>query len=268
MGLPLALLVVFGVLRAIVSLKSRTGEFPILEGLLLIFVIPYLLFIGVHKIKFTRHLLILYPALTLLAAIALTHVSSTVANLVKLTYNGAPHEKPRMHDIFGKWGSGVVVSVVVLYSFVYTAAFSAVMFAQPTRIAVSEWVSAHIPPEELIAGAPVVLFDWLLPGLDLETEDEDAEWVLILVPDLEVFQKYQRQPQHYQDEDWYPLREIELEETLTFYDRILGHGSLYELHKTFQRTPQFLGIPISDANAPFPMRALAHPEFHLYRRFD
>ena len=69
MGLPLALLVAFGVLRAMISLKGKTGEMPILEALLLAFVIPYLLFIGIHKIKFTRHLLILYPALTLLAAI-------------------------------------------------------------------------------------------------------------------------------------------------------------------------------------------------------
>ena len=264
MGLPLALLAAFGVLRAIISLKGKTGEMPILEALLLAFVIPYLLFIGIHKIKFTRHLLILYPALTVLAAIALARGQSTVGSLVKFTYNGSPYKR----DIFGKWGYSVVGGVVVLYSFVYTAAFSAVMRAQPTRIAASEWIAAHIPPEELISSAPVILFDWLLPELDLETEDEDAEWVLILVPDLEVFQKYQKQPQHYQDEDWYPLREIELEETLVFYDRIIEHESPYELHKTFRRTPQFLGIPISDADAPFPMRALAHPEFHLYRRSD
>ena len=268
MGLPLALLAIFGVLRVIVSLKSRTGEFPILEILLLAFIMPYLLFIGIHKVKFTRHLLILYPALTVLAAIALARVPSAVGSLVKFTYNGSPHEKPRRYDLFGKWGYRVVSGVVVLYSFVYTAAFTSVMLAQPTRIAVSEWIFTHVPPEESISSAPVILFDWLLPELDLETEDEDAEWVLILVPDLEVFQKYQKQPQHYQDEDWYPLSEIELKETLAFYNRIIGHESPYQLHKTFRRKPQFLGIPISDADAPFPMRALAHPEFHLYRRSD
>lgn len=268
MGLPLALLATFGVLRAIISFKGEIGRIPILEALLIAFVIPYLLFIGIHKVKFTRHLLILYPALTVLAAIALARVPSAVASFVEFTYNGSPHEQYRRHDIFGKWGYRVVGSVVVLYSFVYTAAFSAVMRAQPTRTAASEWIAAHIPPEELISRAPVILFDWLLPELDLETEDEDAEWVFILVPDLEVFQKYQKQPQHYQDEDWYPLSEIDLEETLAFYDRLSGHGSPYELHKTFRRKPQFLGIPISDTDAPFPMRALVHPEFHLYRRSD
>ena len=271
MGLPLTLLVAFGVLCAIISLKDKTDEAPILEALLLAFVIPYLLFIGIHKVKFARHLLILYPALTVLAAIALARVPSAVGGLFRFAYSGSPHlveEGPKRHEIFGKWGCRVVGGVVVLYSFVYTAAFSAVMLAQPTRIAASEWIAAHIPPEELISSAPVILFDWLLPELDLEAADEATEWVLILVPDLEVFRKYQNNPQQYQNEDWYPLSEIELEETLAFYARVLGEESPYKLRKTFRRTPQFFGIQISDSGAPFPMRALAHPEFLLYRHHD
>ena len=271
MGVPLTLLVAFGVLCAIISLKDKTDEAPILEALLLAFVIPYLLFIGIHKVKFARHLLILYPALTVLAAIALARVPSAVGGLFRFAYSGSPHlveEGPKRHEIFGKWGCRVVGGVVVLYSFVYTAAFSAVMLAQPTRIAASEWIAAHIPPEELISSAPVILFDWLLPELDLEAADEATEWVLILVPDLEVFRKYQNNPQQYQNEDWYPLSEIELEETLAFYARVLGEESPYKLRKTFRRTPQFFGIQISDSGAPFPMRALAHPEFLLYRHHD
>ena len=263
-GLPLTLLVAFGVLWAIISLKRKTIS---AEALLLAFVIPYLLFIGIHKVKFARHLLILYPALTVLAAIALTRFRSVVGALFKFAHIGSLQRieaGSRRHNIFGKWGCGVIGGIVVIYSFVYTAAFSGVMLAKPTRIAASEWITAHIPPEELISGAPVILFDWLLPELDLEAVDDEAQWVLILVPDLEVFQKYKNNPQQYQNEDWYPLSEIELEETLAFYDRIIGHESPYELHKTFRRAPQFLGMPISDADAPFPMRALAHPEILLY----
>ena len=271
MGVPLALLATLGVLYALVSLKAGSSQqrasnqessnLPTFQSILLLsFVIPYLLFIGVHKVKFTRHLLILYPALTLLAAIALT-------NLLKIAQSRSPLLVSR-YTLFGKWGGRVSVGIVVLYSFIYTVAFTSVMFAQPTRVVASEWIATHIPPEQVIATAPITLFNWLLPDLDLETEVEDAEWVLILVPDLEVFQKYQKQPQHYQDEDWYPLGEIELEEALTFYKRVLGAGSPYQLHKTFRRAPQFLGIQISDNHAPFPMRALAHPEFHLYRRSD
>ena len=63
--------------------------------------------------------------------------------------------------------------------------------------------------------------------------------------------------------DWYPLEEVAVEETLAFYERI-REG--YELQKIFRRVPQFFGIRISDAGAPFPMRALGHPEMRLYRR--
>lgn len=92
------------------------------------------------------------------------------------------------------------------------------------------------------------------------------KWVLILVPDLEVFRKYQETPQRYQAEDWYPLSEIGFEETLAFYERVLGEGSRYELHKTFRCAPKFFGLEIiSDSGAPFPMRALAHPELRIYR---
>ncbi len=258
MGLPLALLAVLSILRATISLKSSTGEFRPLEVLLLTFIVPYLLFIGAHKVKFARHLLILYPALTLLAAIAL-------AKLLKITHKDSSLLVSR-YAIFGKWGGNIIVGVVILYSFVYTTAFAAVMLAKPTRLAASEWISAHIPPDEVIASAPVTLFNWLLPDSDLEVADQEAEWVLILVPDLEVFLKYQLHPDGYQDEDWHPLGEIELEETVAFYTRILGEDSSYELHKTFRRRPEFLGIRISDTGAPFPMRALAHPEIFLYRR--
>ena len=81
-----------------------------------------------------------------------------------------------------------------------------------------------------------------------------------------MFRKYQKHSEHYQSDDWYPLGEIALEETLAFYTRILGQESPYELHKTFRSPPEFLGIRISDSGAPFPMRALAHPEILLYRR--
>ncbi|RKU33091.1 hypothetical protein C6499_01980 [Candidatus Poribacteria bacterium] len=272
MGLPLALLVGFGVARALVSLKSRVSA----ETILLAFVIPYLLFIGIHKVKFARHLLILYPALTVLATTALMHLPNLIKLLFKFSrssdvkntvYLGEGVQKTR-RVLFEKWIGGIVGSVVVLYSLVYTTAFAGILLTEPTKLEAAEWLSKHIPQEEPISRAPEVLFNWLLPDLELEEADETAKWVLILVPDLEVFQKYRRQPQHYQDEDWYPLNEIKLEETLAFYDRILQEGSRYELHKTFRRTPQFLGIRVSDNEAPFPMRALAHPEFHLYRHAD
>ena len=311
MGLPLALLVSLGVLCALVSLKAvgnrqsavgknssqqRTGRreegkdgdpnhstfqpsnqesssLPTFQSILLLsFIIPYLLFIGIHKVKFARHLLILYPALTVLGAATLTRFPSIVATLLAL---GRPRARVNFPcsteelNTFGKWFGTVVGGVVVLYSLVYTLSFASILLSQPTKIAASNWITTHIPPEEPVAVAPEILFDWLLPALDFSVTDEKVKWVLIVMPDYEVFRKYEKAPQRYRDEDWYPLSEIELAETLAFYTQVLGDGSPYELYKIFRCAPKFLGIEmISDNGAPFPMRALAHPELRVYRRLD
>ena len=271
MGLPLACLVSFGLLHNLISLRRQIAESSILEASLLAFVIPYLLFIGAHKVKFARHLLVLYPTLMILAAAALARFPSAIETLFRCVHQQKIRDAKNPaetipYSMFGKWMRIIVGSIVVLYTSVYTVAFALTLIEKPTRIAATEWISEHIPQEASIARAPEVLFDWLLPELDLEAADEAADWVLILVPDLEVFQRYQKHPQNYQEQDWYPLNEIEVEGTLAFYDRILGEGSPYILHKTFQSTPQFLGIQISDTGAPFPIRALVHPELRLYQR--
>ena len=254
MGLPLALLVSFSVIyalaKSILSLrksvatnlfankKTQTGL------LILAFAIPYLLFIGTFKVSFTRHLLILYPVLTVFAATFLVSLDK------------------RIGIFFG--------SAVWLYSFVYTAAFASIMLSQPTTQKASEWISVNIPHDNSISRAPEILFDWLIPELDREmvSEDEESEWALIIQPNREVIEKYEQNPQGYEQVDWYPLEEIEIEETLLFYKEVLEEGSRYELHKTFRRSPQFLGIRMSDKEAPFPIRALIHPEIRLYRRIE
>ena len=273
MGLPLTLLVGFGILQGIISFRRKIGSPHILEASLFAFIIPYLLFIGVHKVKFARHLLILYPSLIVLAAASLARLPDAIDTLFKFVYrqkNGNSRDsiEAMRYSIFGKWIGGIVGGVVILYTLIYTVAFALILTAQPTRIAASEWILEHIPQENSISRAPEVLFNWLLPEVDLEEADEAAEWVLILMPDLKVFQKYQRYPQNYQKQDWYPLNEIAVEETLEFYEWVLGEGSPYVLRKTFQHTPQFLGIQISDRGAPFPMRALTHPEIRIYHRRD
>ena len=253
-GLPLALLVSFSVIyalaKSILSLrksvatnlfankKTQTGL------LILAFAIPYLLFIGTFKVSFTRHLLILYPVLTVFAATFLVSLDK------------------RIGIFFG--------SAVWLYSFVYTAAFASVMLSQPTGQEASEWVSENIPHDNSISRAPEILFDWLIPELDREmvSEDEESEWALIIQPNREVIEKYGQNPQDYERIDWYPLEAIEIEGTVEFYKRILGEGNRYKLFKTFRRSPQFLGIRMSDKEAPFPMRALIHPEIRLYRRIE
>ena len=273
MGLPLTLLVGLGILRGLISLSGKIGNSVTLEASLLAFVVLYLLFVGAHKVKFTRHLLILYPVLTVLTGAALARLPYAVETLFKFVHrqkNGDSRDavETTRYRVFGKWVGVILGSVVMLHAAVYTTAFALVLTEQPTRIGASEWIAKHIPQEETISHAPEVLFNWLLPEVDMAVGDAAAEWVLILMPDLEVFQKYQKRPQNYQKQDWYPLNAVAVEETLEFYERVLREGGLYVWHKTFQYTPQFLGIRISDSDAPFPMRALAHPEIRIYRRRD
>lgn len=247
-GLPLAILVSCSVVYTLVQLilsriKSSVPNEEILRGLfILAFVFPYLLFIGTFKVSFTRHLLILYPVLTILASALLMSIDKRISVLIG--------------------------TVVWLYSFVYTFAFASVMMSQPTVQEASEWVSENISHDSSISHAPEILFDWLMPDFDIELTDADAEWALVIYPNLRVFQKYEQNPTDYKDIDWHQLKEVDIEGTLHYYDKILGESSRYKLQKTFRRVPQFLGIRISDSNAPFPMRALTHPEIRIYRRIE
>ena len=142
MGLPLALLSSLGILCALTSLKAvksqqgtrRTEErqdrdpnLPTFQStIFLFFIIPYLLFIGIHKVKFARHLLILYPALTVLAAAALERLPSLVETLLQSvrlrgTVNSL-HSTERFNT-FGKWfrhsflGGVVVLLLINIYPF-------------------------------------------------------------------------------------------------------------------------------------------------------
>ena len=252
LGLPLAMLVSLGLLFSIAGLSlsvKRSGLRSLFNDqrsrmvlILISFAIPFLICVGTFKVTFARHLLILYPSLTILAAAFLFTI--------------------------GKRYGTVIGSLVWMYSFIYTVAFASVMLAQPTTEQVSEWVSDNIEADRSIAQAPEILFDWLLPELDRDMTDfdENTEWLIIIEANREVFQKYKLQPGKYQSQDWYPLENVEIEDNLAFYDAIDGNGSSYHLYKTFNQSPHFLGFRISDDGAPFPMRALLHPTIHLYQR--
>ena len=252
LGAPLAVLAIVGTLLAII--QHRDGD-----KILLAFVIPYLLFIGSHKLKFVRHLLLIYPALILFAAACIGRVSTTLSQ-----WNWGPR-----NSILKQWATPIL-SVLILggvgvYSLIYTAAFSSVMRSVPTTVEAVEWIESNIPPDEAIEHEPEILSDWLLPRLDRAEAEERAEWALVLMPNAEVFLNYAANPTHYSAIDWYPLESVDTEAAVEFYERVFGQSSQYTLAQRFQRQPRFLGIPISDQDAPFPMRALTHPEIRVYQ---
>ena len=255
LGTPLALLAIVGTLLAIIQRKDG-------DKILLAFVIPYLLFIGLHKLKFVRHLLLIYPALILFAAGCIGRVS--------LAYSQS--NWTRRNSLLRQWATPILYALILggvgVYSLVYTAAFARVIRSSPTTVEATEWIESNIPPGKPIEREPEILFDWLLPRLNRAEEEAAAEWVLISMPNAEVFLNYAAKPTHYSTIDWYPLESVDIERSLEFYERVFGESSQYTLAQRFHRQPRFLGIPISDQGAPFPMRALTHPEIRVYRLQD
>ncbi len=251
MGTPLALLATAGVVLAII--RRRDGD-----KILLALVIPYLLFIGLHKLKFARHLLLIYPALALFAAACIDSVGTALSQ-----WNWA-----RKNSILKQWAPpilAVIIAGVGVYSLIYTAAFAGVMRSLPTTIEAAEWIESNIPPDSAVEREPEILFDWLFPELDREDTGTQSEWVIVSMPNAEVFLNYDAKPMHYSAIDWYPLESVDTETAMEFYDRVLGRSNRYALTQGFRREPHFLGIPISDHGAPFPIRALLHPEIRVYR---
>ena len=252
MGMPLALLAIVGTLLAIIQREDR-------DKILLAFVIPYLLFIGLHKLKFVRHLLLIYPVLILFAAGGIDRLGTALS---KWNWTGR-------NWTLKQWATPILYSAILggvgVYSLIYTAAFANVTRSVPTTVEATEWIESNIPPDKVVEREPEILFDWVLPKLDREDNGEGAEWVVVSMPNAEVFLNYAANPTHYSAIDWYPLESVDTEATIEFYERVFGKSSRYTLAQRFRRQPHFLGIPISDHDAPFPMRALTHPEIRVYR---
>ena len=252
LGAPLVLLAIFGTVLATIQRKDG-------DKILLAFVIPYLLFIGSHKLKFVRHLLLIYPVLILFAAGCIDSLGTA------LSQSNWTHR----NSILKQWVTPILYAVILsgvgVYSLVYTAAFANVTRAVPTTVEAAEWIELNIPPDKAVEREPEILFDWLLPHLAREDNGESTEWVIVSMPNAEVFLNYAANPTHYSAIDWYPLEAVDIETTMEFYERVFGQSSRYTLIQRFQRQPRFLGIPISDQGAPFPIRALVHPEIRIYR---
>ena len=252
MGAPLVWLAIVGTVLAIIQRKDG-------DKIFLVFVIPYLLFIGLHKLKFVRHLLLIYPVLILFAAGCIDRISTAISRS-HWTYR---------NSTLKQWATPILYAVILggvgVYSLIYTAAFASVTRSVPTTVEAVEWIESNIPPDKAVEHEPEILFDWVLPRSNREDNGDGVEWVLVSMPNAEVFLNYLAKPTHYSAIDWYPLETIDTEAVIEFYERVFGKSSRYALAQRFQRQPRFLGFPISDQGAPFPMRALVHPEIRVYR---
>ena len=225
MGTPLGLLAIAGTVLAILQRKDG-------DKILLAFVIPYLLFIGLHKLKFVRHLLLIYPALILFAAGFIDGVIITLSQRNWARQNSILKQQATLIS------SVMVIGGVGVYSLIYTAAFVSVTRSSPTTIEAAAWIESNIPPDRAIEYEPEILFDWLLPELDREDSREESEWVILSMPNAEVFLSYATKPTHYSAIDWYPLESVDTETAMTSMSELSTVKPIYP-HTTFPTSTAF-----------------------------
>ena len=160
MGAPLALLSIIGLSMALVEWKHG-------DKILIALALPYLLFIGLHKLKFARHLLLIYPVLTIFAATVISDCRWQAMSILR-----------RNLQKWRAWFVYTVLGAVGIYSMICTAAFASVMATPPTMVEASEWIDANVPSKECLQSEPEILFDWLLPKLDRGCGNSRAELLL------------------------------------------------------------------------------------------
>jgi uncharacterized membrane protein len=129
LGIPLALAAFAGVIMATVrSLRGRSRG----EVVLLLWIIPYFLFVGTFFAKFNRYMLPITPILTILGA-------ALLVRMVRVAR--------------ARWRALAVAATLAVtgLTFLYAVAYMNI-YAQPnTRIAASRWMYTHIPKGSLIA---------------------------------------------------------------------------------------------------------------------
>ncbi len=129
MGLPLGIAVSLGVL---VYLVRNTWRLRPDQAVLLLWIVPYFLFVGRFFAKFNRYMLPITPVMTILAAALLVAV--------------ARHARGRLRPI--GW---TPVVVVVLVSFLYSLAYMNIYAHPNTRVAATSWIYSAIPAGTTIA---------------------------------------------------------------------------------------------------------------------
>jgi YYY domain-containing protein len=131
MGIPLGITAFAGVVWfAVRALRLRIGTEQLV---LLLWVVPYFLFVGRFFAKFNRYMLPITPVMTLLGAAVLVWLASHVYRRVR----------------WAGWGA---IALVVLVSLGYSLAYMNIYAHDNTRVAASKWIYANIP-----AGTPIAV---------------------------------------------------------------------------------------------------------------
>ncbi|MBI1970685.1 hypothetical protein HYS47_02990, partial [Candidatus Woesearchaeota archaeon] len=245
MGISLMIACIIGILFLLQRHKPE-------DLFLAAFILVYLLFMGSYKVRLIRYFIPVFPLLAIAAAAAFTSLfSSTKKAVLKIA----------------------VVLVVILimgHSFIYAMAYTNILIEEDVRVTAEKWIAQNVPVGKSIIYAPTTQ-PWAAPRIDNNkhawSQDAPPDYVIMTRSAYDMIVKYIQAPEKYADTDFF-RGDFRNKETLGFYQLVYfggGGNSPYKLAKSITNTPHALGFFIDDANAPYDVWFITHPEIRIYR---
>jgi YYY domain-containing protein len=258
MGLPLGIAACAGV---IFYLIRNTWRFRPEQAVLLLWIVPYFLFVGRFFAKFNRYMLPITPVMTILAGALLVTVAKQLRGRIRPL----------------AWAPLVVV---VLVSFLYSLAYMNIYAHPNTRVAATKWIYSAIP-----AGATIAVetpWDDTLPlpagalsatryhtiNLDMYADELSQSGVnakvknisaaltraqYIILSSERMIRSIPRLP------SFYPV-------ATRYYDLLQSDKLNFRQVLQFQQHPQLGPIVVHDYPADESFHVYDHPDVRIYKR--
>jgi hypothetical protein len=250
------------------------------DRLLLAWVVPFFLVIGLNRVKTVRYILPLIPFLAVCGA-------AWLGALIRSSW-----QRQR------SWLSPIVLGVVIGASLFYAIAFARLYGQRDSRLQASDWLYQHVPAESTIVvedeftyTAPLGVSDeevdyWnryvIDPAhdapdqihqvrvifspyyLSYETQDDDVKSAHIhdtiagadyIVVSERHYQPYSRLPDY---------RPVEYQ----YYQDLFDGRSGYNLAAVFDPSPSLFGITLNDDGAELYSKAFDHPKIWIFERMS
>jgi len=259
MGIPLALAAFGGVLFGLYQVARRRVKLD--QAVLLLWIIPYFLFVGRFFAKFDRYMLPIMPIMTLMGAAFLVWLVRRFRGAIRI-------------------GAGSILVAVTAASFLYSLAYMNIYAHPNTRVAASRWMFSHIPAGTTIAeeGAwddplpideqghvgsvypelQLNLYDGESSTSDLQHKVGDITNVLthahyIVMSSQRMVGSIPRVPGRY------PIAN-------RYYDLLFANRLNFRLIKHFQQHPQLGPFVVYDYPADESFHVYDHPNVKIFKR--
>ncbi|MDI6827775.1 MAG: glycosyltransferase family 39 protein, partial [Armatimonadota bacterium] len=259
MGLPILILAIVGVMFAI---KKWTPQ----DAMLIAFLVPYYVLIGVAQVKFARYTIPILPPLVLLAA----RIPGKLMEWLD--------ENKNLARSAGKIAVSVTIVLIVLYILLFSISLDGVMARKDNRDAALAWIRKNIPPGSSIAVPTIPWF--YTPPLDprfsygsaqirFEAAQSVAEYAIVTDENQEWNWRLLRDS----EPDFVILSEFEYEDRLRIGDQAaIDYFAI--LHNRYRLVRQF-DSPPSIFGRKFPLlvelphdMSYANPTIQIYARND